>query len=101
MWVGLEALEERSPLELVDAEIGKNYQSNEVVRCIHIALLCVQTDPDDRPDISEIISMLTSNSIILQLPQSPVYEGSGMGLPPIKSVPVSVNDSLINELVPR
>ncbi|CAG7862534.1 unnamed protein product [Brassica rapa] len=90
-----------SPLELVDAEIGKNYQSNEVVRCIHIALLCVHADPDDRPDISEIISMLTSNSIILQLPQSPVYEGSEMGLPPIKSVPVSVNDSLINELVPR
>ncbi|KAG2330473.1 hypothetical protein Bca52824_001653 [Brassica carinata] len=90
-----------SPLELVDAEMGKNYQSNEVVRCIHIGLLCVQTDPDERPDISEIISMLTSNSIILQLPQSPVYEGSEMGLPPIKSVPVSVNDSLINELVPR
>ncbi|KAJ4876291.1 putative cysteine-rich receptor-like protein kinase 33 [Raphanus sativus] len=90
-----------SPLELVDAEIGKKYQSNEVVRCIHIALLCVQTDPDDRPDISEIISMLTSNSIILQLPQSPVYEGSEMCLPPIKSVPVSVNDSLIDELVPR
>lgn len=85
----------------MDAEIGKNYQSNEVVRCIHIALLCVHADPDDRPDISEIISMLTSNSIILQLPQSPVYEGSEMGLPPIKSVPVSVNDSLINELVPR
>lgn len=74
----------------MDAEIGKKYQSNEVVRCIHIALLCVQTDPDDRPDISEIISMLTSNSIILQLPQSPVYEGSEMCLPPIKSVPVSV-----------
>lgn len=85
----------------MDAEIGKKYQSNEVVRCIHIALLCVQTDPDDRPDISEIISMLTSNSIILQLPQSPVYEGSEMCLPPIKSVPVSVNDSLIDELVPR
>ena len=59
----------------MDAEIGMNYQSNEVVRCIHIALLCVQTDPDDRPDIAKIILMLAGNLIILQLPQSPLYEG--------------------------
>uniref|UniRef100_A0A1J3HB63 Putative cysteine-rich receptor-like protein kinase 33 n=1 Tax=Noccaea caerulescens TaxID=107243 RepID=A0A1J3HB63_NOCCA len=90
-----------SPLELVDSELGKNYQSNEVIRCIHIALLCVQNDPEPRPSLSTIILMLTCNSIILPVPQSPAYEGFEMGLPPIKSVPVSVNDSLIDDLVPR
>ncbi|EOA20148.1 hypothetical protein CARUB_v10000439mg [Capsella rubella] len=90
-----------SPLELVDSELGKNYQSNEVIRCIHIALLCVQNDPEERPNLSTIILMLTSNSITLPVPQSPVHEGMEMFLPQIKSVPGSINDSLIDDLVPR
>ncbi|KAL0727240.1 hypothetical protein Bca4012_023333 [Brassica carinata] len=60
-----------SPLELVDPGIGRNYQSNEVTRCIHIALLCVQDNPDDRPTLSTIILMLTSNTITLPLPRLP------------------------------
>ncbi|XP_048601613.1 cysteine-rich receptor-like protein kinase 11 [Brassica napus] len=60
-----------SPLELVDPTIGGNYQSNEVTRCIHIALLCVQDNPDDRPMLSTIILMLTSNTITLPLPRLP------------------------------
>ncbi|KAF3531410.1 hypothetical protein DY000_02037904 [Brassica cretica] len=60
-----------SPLELVDPTIGRNYQSNEVTRCIHIALLCVQDNPDDRPMLSTIILMLTSNTITLPLPRLP------------------------------
>ncbi|CAA7018262.1 unnamed protein product [Microthlaspi erraticum] len=90
-----------SPLELVDTELGKNYKSNEVIRCIHMALLCVQNEPEQRPSLSTIILMLTCNSITLPVPQSPAYEGFEMGLPPIKSVTVSVNDSLIDDLVPR
>ncbi|OAP01192.1 CRK33 [Arabidopsis thaliana] len=90
-----------SPLELVDSELETNYQSNEVFRCIHIALLCVQNDPERRPNLSTIIMMLTSNSITLPVPQSPVYEGMDMFLPSIKSLPGSVNDSLIDDLVPR
>ncbi|CAD5327600.1 unnamed protein product [Arabidopsis thaliana] len=82
-------------------ELEKNYQSNEVFRCIHIALLCVQNDPEQRPNLSTIIMMLTSNSITLPVPQSPVYEGMDMFLPSIKSLPGSVNDSLIDDLVPR
>lgn len=85
----------------MDSELEKNYQSNEVFRCIHIALLCVQNDPEQRPNLSTIIMMLTSNSITLPVPQSPVYEGMDMFLPSIKSLPGSVNDSLIDDLVPR
>ncbi|CAL9232478.1 unnamed protein product [Arabidopsis halleri] len=90
-----------SPLELVDSELGKNYQSNEVIRCIHIALLCVQNDPEQRPNSLNVILMLTSNSITLPVPQSPIYEGMEMFLPLIKSVPGSINDSLIDDIVPR
>ncbi|XP_033143301.1 putative cysteine-rich receptor-like protein kinase 12 [Brassica rapa] len=63
----------RSPLELVDPNIVENYQMEEVTRCIHIALLCVQEDPTDRPNLSTITLMLTSNTLILPVPQPPGF----------------------------
>ncbi|XP_013635129.1 PREDICTED: cysteine-rich receptor-like protein kinase 10 [Brassica oleracea var. oleracea] len=51
-------------LELVDPIIIGNYKKSEVVRCIHIGLLCVQEDPvDRRPALSTILVMFTSNSM--------------------------------------
>ncbi|KAJ0263441.1 Protein kinase domain-containing protein [Hirschfeldia incana] len=60
-----------SPLELVDPSVRKSCDSSEVVRCIHIALLCVQENPTDRPTLSTIILMLTSNTITLPVPHQP------------------------------
>ncbi|XP_024004624.1 cysteine-rich receptor-like protein kinase 11 isoform X2 [Eutrema salsugineum] len=62
-----------SPLELVDPAIGRNYQSNEVTKCIHIALLCVQDNPEDRPMLSTIILMLNSNTMTLPVPRLPEF----------------------------
>ncbi|XP_009137330.1 cysteine-rich receptor-like protein kinase 11 isoform X1 [Brassica rapa] len=62
-----------SQLELVDPAMGGNYKSNEVTRCIHIALLCVQENPEDRPMLSTIITMLTSNTTILPVPRLPGF----------------------------
>ncbi|CAA7049633.1 unnamed protein product, partial [Microthlaspi erraticum] len=61
------------PLELVDSTISENCQTEEVTRCIHVALLCVQHDPTDRPDLSTIDMMLTRNSLNLPLPQTPGF----------------------------
>ncbi|XP_010448743.1 PREDICTED: cysteine-rich receptor-like protein kinase 11 isoform X2 [Camelina sativa] len=62
-----------SPLKLVDSSISDNFQNEEVTRCIHIALLCVQKDPKDRPTLSEILLMLTSDTIDLPDPQPPGF----------------------------
>ncbi|KAJ4899704.1 Cysteine-rich receptor-like protein kinase 11 [Raphanus sativus] len=62
-----------SPLELVDPFVRESCDSSEVVRCIHIALLCVQENPMDRPTLSTIILMLTSNTITLPVPQQPGF----------------------------
>lgn len=62
-----------APLELMDPIISENCPTDEVIRCIHIALLCVQEDPIDRPDFSIIMSMLTSNSVILPVPEPPGF----------------------------
>ncbi|VVB07662.1 unnamed protein product [Arabis nemorensis] len=62
-----------SPLKLVDRIIGESYQSNEATRCIHIALLCIQEDPADRPMLPAIIVMLTSSTTTLPVPRAPGF----------------------------
>ncbi|KAJ0693554.1 putative protein kinase RLK-Pelle-DLSV family [Helianthus annuus] len=47
--------------------------STDIVRCIHIALLCVQKDAIDRPTMSEVVSMLSSFSLTLQVPLEPAF----------------------------
>ncbi|XP_078166084.1 cysteine-rich receptor-like protein kinase 19 [Carex rostrata] len=42
-------------------------------RCIHVALLCVQENPVDRPTMSDVILFLTTESIILPEPKQPAY----------------------------
>lgn len=59
------------PLELLDPSLQNNYSRNEVFRCIHIALLCVQDDPSRRPSMASIVLMLNSYSFPLPLPEEP------------------------------
>nr|GEY37618.1 receptor-like serine/threonine-protein kinase SD1-8 [Tanacetum cinerariifolium] len=67
---------EGNPLELVDESLGEKFSEDEVLRCIQIGLLCVQEQPDDRPSMSKVLLMLSSETI--QLPQ-PKYPGFFIG----------------------
>ncbi|KAJ4912955.1 Cysteine-rich receptor-like protein kinase 21 [Raphanus sativus] len=60
-------------LELVDPVIGDNYDKYEVIRCVHIGLLCVQENPTARPTMLTIFQMLTNTSITLPVPQPPGF----------------------------
>ncbi|EOA16184.1 hypothetical protein CARUB_v10004325mg [Capsella rubella] len=99
-----------TPLDLVDPVIIHNCQRDELVRCIHIGLLCVQEDPVDRPTLSAIVLMLTSNTVTLPVPKEPglfFQSRSKEGLInseqsfKSRSVPWSVDDSTITDLYPR
>ncbi|XP_020873769.1 putative cysteine-rich receptor-like protein kinase 16 [Arabidopsis lyrata subsp. lyrata] len=61
----------KSFLELVDPAMGESYDKDEVIRCIHISLLCVQENPVDRPTMSTLFQMLTNTFLTLPVPQSP------------------------------
>ncbi|CAN6818864.1 hypothetical protein Bca4012_007567 [Brassica carinata] len=89
-----------SPLEIVDPAIMESYQRNEVIRCIHIALLCVQKDHANRPGMSTVILMLTSNTITLPVPEEPgfVYKSGNSAN---SSFLWSVDDASITHLEPR
>jgi hypothetical protein len=48
-------------------------QMEQIRRCAHIALLCVQEDPADRPSMWEVVLML-STTTRLQTPKKPVRQ---------------------------
>ncbi|XP_024028007.1 G-type lectin S-receptor-like serine/threonine-protein kinase At4g27290 isoform X2 [Morus notabilis] len=59
-------------IELLDACLRDSYDSFQVLRCIHVGLLCVQQRPADRPSISSVVVMLGSESE-LPHPKKPSY----------------------------
>ncbi|KAL3742088.1 hypothetical protein ACJRO7_017552 [Eucalyptus globulus] len=63
----------RSPSEVVDPALSNAYSVNEVIRCMHIGLLCVQDDTEDRPTMDSVVLMLNSESISIPMPQRPSF----------------------------
>ncbi|KAG8373942.1 hypothetical protein BUALT_Bualt11G0077600 [Buddleja alternifolia] len=45
----------------------------DMLRCIHIGLLCVQENVDDRPTMASVVLMLNSFSITMQVPSQPAF----------------------------
>ncbi|KAL3522061.1 hypothetical protein ACH5RR_014895 [Cinchona calisaya] len=60
-----------TPLALLDPTIMNSYVKTEVLRCIHVGLLCVEEDADRRPTMASVVYMLNSNSISLPTPYLP------------------------------
>ncbi|CAN6354837.1 unnamed protein product [Urochloa humidicola] len=104
----VEALLEGCPSE------GRRPQ--EMLRCIHVGLLCVQEDPQLRPSMASVVVMLNSRSITLPAPAAPAFALTGRAF----TVPAgavrdmdregprvvlgrdhSINDVSISDLEPR
>ncbi|KAL4178800.1 hypothetical protein AMTRI_Chr13g116910 [Amborella trichopoda] len=60
------------PIELMDQSLGETCPRNQVLRCIHIGLLCVQADATNRPHISSVVAMLGNDSLSLSMPMPPL-----------------------------
>lgn len=58
---------------LVDSRISSSSKGEEVKRCMHVGLLCVQELPKDRPSVSGVLSMLSSETIELPEPKKPAF----------------------------
>ncbi|XP_072987078.1 G-type lectin S-receptor-like serine/threonine-protein kinase B120 isoform X2 [Typha latifolia] len=63
--------------ELIDPSIRSSCPIQQVVRSIHIALLCVQDRVNERPDIPYVILMLSSLSSVLPTPKPPTFRFHG------------------------
>ncbi|PON81470.1 S-receptor-like serine/threonine-protein kinase [Trema orientale] len=65
--------QEGKALELISDRLLKDsYNIPQMLRSIHVALLCVQSSPEDRPSMSNVVLMLSSD-IALPQPKEPGF----------------------------
>nr|XP_027063039.1 G-type lectin S-receptor-like serine/threonine-protein kinase At4g03230 [Coffea arabica] len=67
--------QERKALDLVDKKLLESCNGTEVMKSINIGLLCVQDDPSDRPTMSNVLIMLSSETTTLPSPNQPAFVG--------------------------
>ena len=75
IWIILQAWKnwrEGKALNLVDSTL-KAGSTTEIMRCIHIGLLCVQENVADRPSMASVVLMLNSYSLTMPIPLQPAF----------------------------
>ncbi|XP_073005376.1 cysteine-rich receptor-like protein kinase 6 isoform X1 [Typha latifolia] len=87
--------------EITDPSLGMNYPRSEVLTCIHIGLLCVQKNPADRPSMSTVVLMLSSDNLSIKAPSMPAFCIKKCRQSSSKSVPLSLNELSVTEVEPR
>ncbi|CAD6266869.1 unnamed protein product [Miscanthus lutarioriparius] len=101
-------------VEIMDSSLSSLAPRDQMLKCIHIGLLCVQDDTAERPMMSTVNVMLSSSTGTLQAPSRPAFcipksgfnsemysEGYPGALYSASRSPMSLNDVSITELDPR
>ncbi|GAB4831694.1 hypothetical protein Ancab_005706 [Ancistrocladus abbreviatus] len=108
---------EGTPSSIVDQTISVG-STAEILRCIHLGLLCVQENEADRPTMSMVVVMLTNPSIGLPVPGRPAYVNhtrvtydmqpqvydprvAELDQSRNRSIQISLNELSISDLYPR
>ena len=60
---------------MIDDLVGA-FTLSEVLRCIHVGLLCVQQRQEDRPNMSVVVLMLSSETLLPKPRQPGFYTDS-------------------------
>ncbi|KAK1670299.1 hypothetical protein QYE76_058458 [Lolium multiflorum] len=60
-------------LEVVDPCMNGRFSEKEVLKCVHVGLLCVQGNPTDRPTMSVVVMMLGGETFTLHAPSNPSF----------------------------
>ena len=88
--------------ELPDSSI-LDTSPDEILLCIHVALLCVQENPDDRPLMSSVVFVLENENTPLTSPNLPAYFArQSAATNQIRTdIPTSVNSFTLTEIEGR
>lgn len=78
---------------MVDPRIVSSADPHQVVMCIQIGLLCVQSDPKTRPDMSRVVLILSKKPAILEEPSRPGHPGTRYTLPRRITAPASASSA--------
>ncbi|KAL0300452.1 UNVERIFIED_CONTAM: G-type lectin S-receptor-like serine/threonine-protein kinase [Sesamum angustifolium] len=60
-------------IEFMDPKLKTSCIIDQLKRCIHIGLLCVENHAVDRPSIEDVISMLKNETTNLPMPKNPAF----------------------------
>ncbi|XP_060188700.1 G-type lectin S-receptor-like serine/threonine-protein kinase At4g27290 [Lycium barbarum] len=60
-------------MELIDECLNESFVESQVLRCVHVALLCVQKIPVDRPPVASVVFMLSHEEVALPQPKEPGF----------------------------
>ncbi|KAK8612519.1 hypothetical protein V6N13_092632 [Hibiscus sabdariffa] len=92
-------------MKLIEEHLVDLSVPTQVLKCIQIGLLCVQTDPVDRPTMSTVVEMLGENIITLPLPAEPAFYVRRFVAEPIQPNSgdriCSVNEVTVSNMSPR
>ncbi|KAK0599042.1 hypothetical protein LWI29_001835 [Acer saccharum] len=83
-------------VELIDQLLDYSSTLTEILRCIHVGLLCVQQGPEDRPNMSTVALMLGGEGSLPQPRQPGFFTERNLTEPEI-----SINEITISLLEPR
>uniref|UniRef100_A0A803Q680 S-locus receptor kinase C-terminal domain-containing protein n=1 Tax=Cannabis sativa TaxID=3483 RepID=A0A803Q680_CANSA len=70
---GLEPVEGRKGIRTSRFVVKRSYSASEVMRCIQVGLLCVQERAEDRPTMSTVVLMLSSETATMPQPKNPGF----------------------------
>ncbi|RDX66710.1 G-type lectin S-receptor-like serine/threonine-protein kinase, partial [Mucuna pruriens] len=90
------------PKEFIDTCLEDSYVISEALRCIQIGLLCVQHLPNDRPNMTSVVIMLTGEGDLPQ-PKEPVFLAEKVSIEEDSGQQIcySTNEVTISKLEPR
>ena len=71
-------------LELVDPKLGSEFNKEEAVRMIKVALLCTNPSPALRPNMSAVVSMLKGQTAVHELGMDPSIYGDVLSIRALK-----------------
>ena len=60
-------------LDLIDQTLHETCNVDQFVKCVNVGLLCVQELPDDRPTMSNVVTMLDSETATVPTPKQPAF----------------------------
>ena len=91
--------------EFIDPSLDDSSSPCKIMRCMQIALLCVQENPDDRPSMLEVFTMLKNGSMAATTPKKPAFsvkadKNTGSTSASQQEI-YSFNDPQISQLEPR
>ncbi|KAJ0552882.1 putative protein kinase RLK-Pelle-DLSV family [Helianthus annuus] len=88
---------EGKSIELVDASLGESWSTHEVLRSIHIGLLCVQQQVEDRPTTAVVVAMLSGEGS-LPPPKKPAFFVQGSVSDLVSVRPSSINGVTLSQI---